>query len=413
MAIFTQSSVDTTASSYAKRTDFAAANVKSSYVELITATTSYANRLALRSFEDSGSARQLVDIAFGASGSEVVVFSNYFRAATNATEDILDIPIEIPIGTRIAFRTASHQANKYCYASVVVSHDPRFDKGASPTAYAAYKVDTATTDVDASAMLTCTVANTMGAEVQIVASVPANATHVVLSGSQSGTSPIAQSLSEIRVSSDAGASYTTLFKGIGIFYNYQSRTVVLPIESLAGQIIAMRLQSANTTMTKKFAMHIGTGAVIGSNATTIREDGSMQDIIRGSAVDAQRTLYFDLYAEDGVTPWAGSNTGKKAEWQFNGSGTVVTSTNDIVRCRAGSPQHRVLMTIAESNVGAIDDDIIGGVPASTGNHGAGNFRAKVFEAAFTAAAGTVSANVVKINGVTVLGAGTSANKWRA
>jgi len=88
-------------------------------------------------------------------------------------------------------------------------------------------------------------------------------------------------------------------------------------------------------------------------------------MVDGETNAARKRLFFHVHQEDGVTPWAGSVTGKKVQLSITGA-TEAASTNDIVR--VGGAVHYIELTNAEAASAAEGDQVWVRLPASGGNH---------------------------------------------
>jgi hypothetical protein len=94
------------------------ANVKGSYVQLTAAAqTAYSGLIICQNIV-TGAKAYNIDIAFGASGSEVVVIPNMTSGEDGSI--IGFIPVNVPLGTRIAARASSQQSGAVTiYASLI------------------------------------------------------------------------------------------------------------------------------------------------------------------------------------------------------------------------------------------------------------------------------------------------------
>jgi hypothetical protein len=110
----------------------------------------------------------------------------------------------------------------------------------------------------------------------------------------------------------------------------------------------------------------------------------MQD---GETIAGRRRIFFHVWQEDGVTPWAGSVTGKRARLSTSGAAEA-DSTNDIVRV-AGS-LHYVELTTTEAAAASPGDRILVRVAAVAGQHLEANAWADVVGDAWYAAAATTN-----------------------
>lgn len=89
----------------------ASAHTKGNWVELISVPQSPISGLVL-SYYTAASTDFLVDIAIGAAGSETIILNNLVAgAATGYPIRSLFLPIEIPVGARIATRCQSNPGN--------------------------------------------------------------------------------------------------------------------------------------------------------------------------------------------------------------------------------------------------------------------------------------------------------------
>ena len=93
----------------------ATANTKGAWVELIASAPDDANWLGVVTTNrgSNGGNWLLCDIAFGASGSEVVAVENLFVnqvGATNVSSDPIFLPLRVPRGTRVSVRAAANYA---------------------------------------------------------------------------------------------------------------------------------------------------------------------------------------------------------------------------------------------------------------------------------------------------------------
>lgn len=108
-----------TAGASATVTAAASTNTKGSWTQLIASTSNLGDTLRLECDIDVSGATTgaLVDIAFGASGSEVVVIENL--AIGSWANTAIEIPLKIPQGTRISARIQANVASRQ--ATVIVS----------------------------------------------------------------------------------------------------------------------------------------------------------------------------------------------------------------------------------------------------------------------------------------------------
>lgn len=90
------------------------AHVKGAYVEIVAATSFPYQRLIVylgMTVNSGGGACHLTDIAQGAAGAEQVIIPNILldgaRSSVGSQSVTLDLPMVIPAGTRLAFRTQS------------------------------------------------------------------------------------------------------------------------------------------------------------------------------------------------------------------------------------------------------------------------------------------------------------------
>lgn len=88
-------------------------------------------------------------------------------------------------------------------------------------------------------------------------------------------------------------------------------------------------------------------------------------LVDGETNVGRKRAFFLVFQENGITPWSGSVTGKKAQLSTNG-GTEVASTNDIVR--VGGAWHYVELTDAEAAARAAGDRILVRLAAAGGAH---------------------------------------------
>jgi len=110
----------------------AVANTKTAWTQVTASTSERIGQIRLRMYSNYAlvaAQSTLVDIGIGAAGSETVIIANLaLGCATNIYGGIvIDIPINIPSGTRVAIRTQS-QRTSYTYGINVIligSSDPQ------------------------------------------------------------------------------------------------------------------------------------------------------------------------------------------------------------------------------------------------------------------------------------------------
>jgi len=91
-------------------TSNASANTKGSYAQLIAATAFDASMMMLMFSRADGGIDYLVDVAIGASGSEVIILSNVLVSGGTGQQyygSQFFFPVNIPAGTRLAIRSQS------------------------------------------------------------------------------------------------------------------------------------------------------------------------------------------------------------------------------------------------------------------------------------------------------------------
>lgn len=353
--------------------------------ELVASTPARAVGILLTLYDSAGDARHVIDIAFGAVGAEVVKIPNIYKPVTNA-EMLYRFPLEIPAGTRISFSSQSSSGSRPSFVGLQFIYDDRFEKGTLPTSYTAYNLDVSgsATALDSAGTVTAGgTDNTDGSYVDVIPTLPSGCTHVVL-GTSNGVFNKHNNV-DVATSPD-GATWTDIISDLIFWSSGLGQPRTFPVQGIDGLHLGMKMRSTTASNTRNFPVYIGTNGVAGADGVIVHQDNEMQSIVRGSATASQRRFYFDVWKEDGKTPWDGSNTGKKAKWKANGSSSEVTSTNDIVRVDTETAAHYVELDVSETNALAVDDRVIGYVPASAGNHLVAPFKGIVFEAPFTGAA---------------------------
>lgn len=381
------------------------------FTQLIASTPTYGNVVELYVYDDSGDTRHAFDLAFGAALSEVIKVPDLFRPVSDRMTRYT-IPLEVPAGTRLSFRSQSHQGSRPIIVEAHVIYDDRFTKGSSPTSYVTYNVNTSgATALTAGTLTASATANTKGTPVSYVSSIPAGTTHMIIGGSPPSVFA-AHYLMDVLTSADNFATAgTVLHSNLSAWSNNPVMPITLPLQGLDGLALGFVMQSSSNVgpPTRAFSLHLGIGGVAGADGAIVHEEISMQTVIKGAA----SPVFFKIYAEDGKTPWSGSVTGKKILYRINGAGADVPSVADIVRVRTAWPWFYVILGTGETSPLAIGDILSFGIDAIAGQHMVVDTLATVFEAAITAAPPAVyPSDVWKVNGTTITGDGSSGNKWR-
>ena len=122
-------------------------HTKGAYAEIIASTTSECGCIEFRIQNTAlagSSTAQLIDIAVGAAGSEVVIVPDVAVGGIGAAgNDVnIQIPIKIPSGSRIAFRNQAEIASDTCRMSQFTTY--AFDASLCPTSVDVLGTDTAT-----------------------------------------------------------------------------------------------------------------------------------------------------------------------------------------------------------------------------------------------------------------------------
>lgn len=97
-------------------------HTKGAWIEVVASTAYTANRLTLQFGANqvtNNNSSALLDVGFGAAGSEVVKIANIGVGFSNGGS--MDIPLQIPSGTRIAVRMQSASASKTMTVSALIS----------------------------------------------------------------------------------------------------------------------------------------------------------------------------------------------------------------------------------------------------------------------------------------------------
>lgn len=408
MSISVMRSAGNTGNSHGVRTqNSVGANTESTWLVLIASTATRGNFIDLLVYDDSGDTRHALDISIGSAGNEAagIIVPNLFVPATDRMVRF-SIPVEIPAGSQVSLRSQSHQGTRPIYVDCSVILDDRFAKGTMPTSYITYNVtaDGTATALTGGLVTASATPNTKGADASYVAAIPAGTTHMIIGGSPPSTFNAAY-LMDVRVSSDAFATGTTLYGNLSAYSNNAIQPLTLPLEGQDGKALGFRLQSSTASATRSFGLHLGVGAAAGVDGTIVHQDGEMQRLIKGSG---NGRVFFDIYAEDGKTPWAGTLTSKKINYKLNGSGSQLTSTADIQRVATGGSAHFVDFDLTERGAMAVDDVVALYIAPVAGQHIAVNAKALVFEVPFTAAPpAVVDSNIKKINNTTIVGDGSA------
>jgi hypothetical protein len=165
------------------------AHVKGSWVELFAATAFDADRMvvSLHTMEEAGVVTALVDLAVGGAGSEVVVVENLLVSAGVQTVGVVDLPLHIPAGSRVAARA---QASTISVSTHVTARIMGGGWGTPPPAhrvvtYGAVTADSGGTEVDPGGT-----AHTKGAWAQLAASTTAAHTGLMLGVGHRGNSAL-------------------------------------------------------------------------------------------------------------------------------------------------------------------------------------------------------------------------------
>ena len=90
---------------------------KSNYTEMIASTAHHYTSLIVSGLGLTG-VNFLVDIAVGAAASEQVILPNLIIPGSAGTYTCIQVPIEIPVGSRVAVRVSATTGASACYISV-------------------------------------------------------------------------------------------------------------------------------------------------------------------------------------------------------------------------------------------------------------------------------------------------------
>lgn len=160
-------------------TAHATVNTKGSWTELAASTAGTASWIDVEIAALSSTARILVDIGLGASGSEVVLLGNlhFDGSAANSDNAVYRFPVAIPAGSRVAARIqASASGATVRVTAILATGNPGgLSAPGSVQTYGADTSDSGLTSVDPGGTV-----NTDSAWVQLTASTTADARWLVI-----------------------------------------------------------------------------------------------------------------------------------------------------------------------------------------------------------------------------------------
>ena len=391
------------------------ANQKGASWSQIVASTARAYSGIIISPRVSGDVALSLDVSTGASGSESssIKVKDLMQSMPAPCFQSVYVPLSISASTRLSMRVqyssnSSASGNGFAFHGI---HDPTYFQGgltSLETQNANLSGATSATVLPGNAT-----ADVEGAITEMVASTPSDAFGLLVMPLPVSVS--ANNIATIKIYTGAASSEVLLIDGIQTRNNNGSRAPIAPLPFFvpiaAGTRISGTITSSTNTATARdqaVAVALFLGTPTPSSSSSIILGGQMQRMLKdGETTAGRKRVFFDLRGSDGAG-WTGSVTGLKAQLSTNG-GSETASTNDIVR--VASALHYVELSDAEAAASAPGDVIAARVAASgtTRLEGIGFLEVSAFDPTAT----EVPSNVTKMNGVTVIGAGTSGDKWRA
>lgn len=242
-----------------------AANTKGSWVELIAATSFKYEALDIAAFADGGGGQcYLVDLAIGASGSEVVVLSNLLVDSARAlhhNQIRLRLQFSIPVGSRLAVRCqeAGGSGTRYVTVSVTgINGGYNFLPG-SAGSVTTYGADTAASNgtlIDPGA-----VSNTWGAWTEMTASSGPHSGIAIVLGTNKFSSGIASAVYTFQLAVGGSGSETVVCEFRSCVTASSTRlqsNVIHWLGSLpAGTRLAMRSKTTDASSREASAILLG------------------------------------------------------------------------------------------------------------------------------------------------------------
>lgn len=228
-------------------------NTKGAWIQLVASTGIACNELMLYLLKISTPANFLIDIGTGAGGAETVLLSNIHMSQGGAGRGgaMVQIPVNIPSGTRIAVRCQSSVASATATIMGIINNNLSYG---SPS-WTTYGADTATsrgTQIDPGAT-----SHTKGAWVELTASSVAAKRVVLALGNQANSTESSASYlfdigtgaggAEVVVASNLPAKTTAAED------NRVPHLHIVPITITAGTRIAVRSQGSITDATDRLA----------------------------------------------------------------------------------------------------------------------------------------------------------------
>ena len=231
-------------------TSSATANTKGAYTQLIAATASDAAFMEVRIYvQNSNSPNFAIDIAVGASGSEVVLVPNLVTQTIFAGYNLVvwAFPISIPAGTRIAARMQDSSGSQTATVSLTL-----FDAGFTmPDGYSGVDaIGFTATSTEGTSLTPSTTVDTMGAYSQLIAATTRD--YVGIFGafdSQQGNSKVQSYLVDVAIGASGSEQIIIpkLFNYNSDSNNWMFQFPFHPIQIPAGTRIAARCQTNATS----------------------------------------------------------------------------------------------------------------------------------------------------------------------